>query len=211
LEGRITPQTNLYQLLADFPLLIPLFIKKRLACVGCTMSRFETLADLTVNYNLDLSILLAEITSTLKTKIGDPLIETSYFILYVSDQQRSTDFYERVLGTGPRTNVPEMTEFELGSNCILGLMPLSGVSQLFDKAGSKGSAQNLRAEIYLLVDDPLTFHKRSIAAGAHELSAFAVRDWGHKVAYSVDFDGNVIAFAQQISDHLLFALKKRPS
>lgn len=199
MQGRITPQTNLYQLLADFPLLIPLFIKKRLACVGCVMSRFETLADISVNYNLDLNFLLAEITSTLTTKIGDPMIETSYFILYVSDQQRSADFYETVLRTGPRTNVPGMTEFELGSNCILGLIPLSGVSQLFNRAESNINANNLRAEIYLLVDDPQTFHKRAIAAGAHELSAFAPRDWGHQVAYSVDFDGNVIAFAQQIS------------
>ena len=168
MEGRITSQTNLYQLLADFPQLIPLIIKKRFACVGCTMSKFETLGDLSVNYNLDLRILLAEIASTLSTKTGDPLIETSYFILYVSDQQRSTDFYETVLGTVPRMNVPGMTEFELGSNCILGLMPLSGVSRLFNRSESKGNDQNLRAEIYLLVDDPQSLHKRAIAAGAHE-------------------------------------------
>lgn len=199
MEGRITPQTNLYQLLSDFPLLIPLFIKKQLACVGCAMSRFETLGDLSVNYNLDLRFLIAEIASTLTTITGDTLIETSYFILYVSDQQRSTDFYETVLGTVPRTTVPGMTEFELGSNCILGLMPLSSVSRLFNRPESKGNDQNLRAEIYMLVEDPQSFHKRAIAAGAHELSACALRDWGHQVAYSVDFDGNVIAFAQQIS------------
>lgn len=160
------------------------------------MARFETLGDLSVNYDLDLRFLIAEIASTLTTNTGDTLIKTSYFILYVSDQQRSTDFYETVLGTGSRTNVPGMTEFELGSNCILGLMPLSGVSRLFNRAASKGNAQNLRAEIYLLVDDPQTLHKRAIEAGAHELSACALRDWGHHVAYSVDFDGNVIAFAK---------------
>lgn len=196
MEGRITPQTNLYQLLADWPLLIPLFIKKRLACVGCEMSKFETLSDLSKNYNLDLKLLMAEIATTIAKTTREGLIETSYFILYVSDQQRSTRFYETVLGTAPRMNEPGMTEFELGSTCILGLMPLTGISRLFNISEPKGNDQNLRAEVYLLVEDPQAFHKRAIAAGARELSAFAPRDWGHTVAYSVDFDGNVIAFAQ---------------
>jgi hypothetical protein len=44
-------------------------------------------------------------------------------ILYVADQRRSTGFYETVLSKQPVLNVPGMTEFMLGDDCKLGLMP----------------------------------------------------------------------------------------
>ena len=196
MEGRLTPQTNLYRLLADSPALIPLFIKKRLACVGCEMSKFETLGDLSHNYNLNLEDFIEEITTTMNKSTGDDLIVTSYFILYVNDQQRSANLYETVLGYAPRMNMPGMTEFDLGSNCVLGLMPLTGIARLFNQPAPRDVGQDLRAEVYLLVEDPQRFHERAITAGARELSRFSPRDWGHSAAYSVDFDGNVIAFAK---------------
>lgn len=123
-------------------------------------------------------------------------ILTSYFILYVRDQQKSADFYEAVLGYGPRMNVPGMTEFDLGLQSVLGLMPLAGVERLFNRTIRSESGQNLHTEVYLMVDDPHCYHDRAIAAGAHELSPYSVRDWGHSVAYCLDFDGNVLAFAK---------------
>lgn len=45
------------------------------------------------------------------------------FILYVRDQEASTGFYIAVLAMEPILNVPGMTEFELSSDCVLGLMP----------------------------------------------------------------------------------------
>ena len=139
MEGKLTPQTNLYQLLADNPEVIPIFIKKRLACVGCEMLKFETLGDLSHNYNLNLKDFIEEITTTMKKTTGDGLIVTSYFILYVNDQQRSANFYETVLGYAPRMNVPGMTEFELGENCVLGLMPLAGVARLVNQPAPRDS------------------------------------------------------------------------
>lgn len=65
MEGHVTPETNLQQLLVDYPNLIPLFIKERLACVGCLMAKFDTLSDLAQNYNLDLNQLIGEIESIL--------------------------------------------------------------------------------------------------------------------------------------------------
>ncbi len=35
------------------------------------------------------------------------------FILYVADQEKSTEFYSRVLNQKPQLNVPGMTEFEI--------------------------------------------------------------------------------------------------
>lgn len=121
------------------------------------------------------------------------------FILYVKDQVRSRDFYASVLGLATRLDVPGMTEFELESGCVLGLMPEKGIKRLLpgmpDPALASGTP---RSEIYLTVPEPGAFHSRALAAGARELSPLGPRDWGHKAAYSLDPDGHVLAFASHI-------------
>lgn len=54
----------------------------------------------------------------------------SHFILYVSDQRASARFYEAVLAMAPSLDVPGMTEFTLGSDAVLGLMPAAGIRRL---------------------------------------------------------------------------------
>jgi uncharacterized glyoxalase superfamily protein PhnB len=54
-----------------------------------------------------------------------------------------------------------------------------------------------RAELYLHVADPAAFHRRALQAGALELSPPLPRDWGDVVAYSLDPDGHVLAFAMR--------------
>jgi len=127
------------------------------------------------------------------------LIKT-HFILYVKDQVRSTAFYSQVLGCEPFLNVPGMTEFPLSENTILGLMPALSINRLL---GSKlpepiHATGAPRSELYLLVQDPLQHHQRALAAGAIELTGLEDRDWGHRAAYSLDPDGHVLAFAEEI-------------
>jgi catechol 2,3-dioxygenase-like lactoylglutathione lyase family enzyme len=125
-------------------------------------------------------------------------VTKAHFILYVQDQARSTAFYARALELEPSLNVPGMTEFSLSQDCILGLMPHAGIQRLLGEtlpAPSPGAGIP-RAELYLVVEQPQSYHRRAIAAGATELSAFAPRDWGHSVAYSLDPDGHVLAFAE---------------
>jgi uncharacterized protein len=119
-------------------------------------------------------------------------------ILYVADQVRSREFYRGVLEADPVLDVPGMTEFALPGGAVLGLMPESGIRRLLgetlpDPARARGTP---RAELYLVVSDPLGFHERALAAGARELSPLALRDWGVEVAYSLDPDGHVLAFAR---------------
>ena len=128
------------------------------------------------------------------------MTDLAYFIFYVRDQERSTAFYSRVLGRQPRLHVPGMTEFEIADGVVLGLMPEAGIRRLLgtalpDPANGRDSA---RAELYLLVSDVAAHHARAIAAGATELSAGAARSWGHWVAYSLDPDFHVLAFAKEI-------------
>lgn len=90
-----------------------------------------------------------------------------------------------------------MMEFVLSDHTALGLMPAAGIKRLLgdrlpDPAQAAGTP---RAELYLRVADPLDYHRRAIEAGATELSALQDRDWGDCVAYSLDFDGHVLAFA----------------
>jgi catechol 2,3-dioxygenase-like lactoylglutathione lyase family enzyme len=128
------------------------------------------------------------------------LANKTHFILYVRDQTQSTAFYSQVLGCSPCLNVPGMTEFLLLENCVLGLMPETGIKQLLGKnlPNPAHAAGVPRSEIYLYVNCPDDYHQRSIQAGAIELSALEDRDWGDRAAYSLDPDGHVLAFAEKI-------------
>jgi catechol 2,3-dioxygenase-like lactoylglutathione lyase family enzyme len=124
----------------------------------------------------------------------------AHFILYVSDQARSTEFYRQVLDCPSTLNVPGMTEFTLADQCVLGLMPEASIKRLLgEKLPDPAAGNGLpRAELYLLVPRPQEYHRRAIECGAIELSGMAIRDWGHRAAYSLDPDGHVLAFAESL-------------
>jgi catechol 2,3-dioxygenase-like lactoylglutathione lyase family enzyme len=127
------------------------------------------------------------------------MLTKAHLILYVRDQARSAAFYRAVLDRPPSLDVPGMTEIELVPGAVLGLMPEAGIVRLLGAAVDPSAAAGVpRAELYLLVDDPATYHARALAAGARELSAPAARDWGHVVSYCADPDGHVLAFAREI-------------
>lgn len=125
----------------------------------------------------------------------------SHFILYVADQAESTRYYRSILDIEPTLFVPGMTEFSIGPDTVLGLMPQDGAERLFtEKVGSFENSGNVpRAEIYLIIDEPASYHERAILAGGREISPMQERDWGHRAAYSIDPDGYVLAFANEIS------------
>jgi catechol 2,3-dioxygenase-like lactoylglutathione lyase family enzyme len=120
-----------------------------------------------------------------------------HVIFYVRDQAASTSFFRSVLALEPRLDVPGMTEFELSDRVVLGLMPEAGVVRLLGSAHDPARAHGApRAELYVVVDDPASYHARSIAAGGTEVSPVSPRDWGHVAGYTLDLDGHVLAFAR---------------
>lgn len=125
---------------------------------------------------------------------------TAHFVLYVSDQARSAAFYRTVLGVEPFLDVPGMTEFRLGADGVLGLMPEAGARRLLGEAiGDPASAHAApRCEVYLVVDSPQAYLDRAVAAGARVLSPLRTRDWGHEAGYCADPDGHVLAFAREL-------------
>lgn len=58
---QIPPEMTVADLLGRYPQAAPIFIQNHMACVGCSMSGFETLADAAKTYNLSLEKLLGEL------------------------------------------------------------------------------------------------------------------------------------------------------
>lgn len=118
-------------------------------------------------------------------------------ILYVHDQNRAKDFYQKVLELEPTLDVPGMTEFKLSNEHVLGLMPEAGIQRLLgpalpDPTCARGVP---RAEIYISIEDPERRHRLALENGARELSPYLPRNWGDSAAYSLDPDGHVLVFA----------------
>jgi uncharacterized protein len=120
-----------------------------------------------------------------------------HLIWFVRDQEASTRFYSHVLGLEPTLHVPGMTEFTLSDGTVLGLMPEAGVVRLHGEALAPGSTPVTRAELYLIVEDAAAYHARAVQAGAQELSGLQERNWGDRVAYSLDLDRHMLAFAER--------------
>ena len=120
------------------------------------------------------------------------------FILYVADQEAATAFYTRVFGREPEMHVPGMTEFVLDAASSLGLMPEAGIKRLLGEAMPDPSAGGgaPRAELYLVLEDAEAHHARALDAGARELQPMKPMPWGQSVAYCLDPDGHVLAFAK---------------
>ena len=126
-------------------------------------------------------------------------MNTVEFILYVSNQEKSTAFYQTILGIKPSLNVPGMTEFQLNTYCKLGLMPNEGIAKIITPNLPHPTTGNgiPRCELYLSETD--LENKLSICkkAGAKLISSIETRNWGDTVFYISDFDGHVIAFASK--------------
>ena len=129
------------------------------------------------------------------------MINKSHFILYVKDQEISTEFYSNFLDLSPTLNVPGMTEFSLSENTVLGLMPEKGIENLLNKKVSvvTNTYNSIKAEIYLLVNSIDQYVERAKKQSVKILSEAENRDWGDRTAYFLDPDQHVIAIAEKIS------------
>lgn len=128
------------------------------------------------------------------------MIQKNHFILYVKDQNLSVEFYSQLLDLEPILNVPGMAEFSLTDNSILGLMPIKGIEKLLENkiTVSTKNDNEVKAELYLVVNNIDSYLERANLLNAEILSESKERDWGHKVAYLLDPDKHIVAFAEVI-------------
>lgn len=120
-------------------------------------------------------------------------------ILYVSDQERSKQFYKNIFLTEPILHVEGMTEFQFGENHLLGLMPYSSIDRLLEgkMPSSTLGAGIPRCELYIITENIASTIERVIQEGGILLSPSTQRNWGHQVAYISDPDGHIIALASE--------------
>lgn len=120
-------------------------------------------------------------------------------ILYVRDQQVSTEFYTALFRQAPDLNVPGMTEFKLSDHFKLGLMPSNGIAKiLMDKTRHPDEGSGIpRCELYFHVEDIQLEFTNALTCGAKLISPIEDRDWGDKACYFSDADGHVIVFAEK--------------
>jgi len=124
-------------------------------------------------------------------------MKEAYFLFYVSDQARSAAYYRKVFDREPILDVPGITEFRLLDDTVLAVMPVDSAKRLLGETHFSSPGDAPRAEVYLVVDDPLAYHRRALESGGVEVSPWQQRDWGHRAAYSLDPDGHVLAFAEK--------------
>lgn len=120
-------------------------------------------------------------------------------ILYCKDQQKSRDFYTKILNLSPTLDVPGMTEFQLTPELKLGLMPENGIAKILGNKTPHPSTGNgiPRCELYIYVNDVENSFNQSLKFGANKVSHPQHRDWGDTVAYVSDIDGHIVAFAKK--------------
>lgn len=124
-------------------------------------------------------------------------------ILYVNNQQASTEFYSKLFRQNPDLNVPGMTEFKLSENCKLGLMPNNGIAKILsDKTPHPDQGNGIpRCELYFYIKNIELEFDNAIKIGAKLISPIEERDWGDKVCYFADIDGHIIAFAERLQNN----------
>lgn len=126
-------------------------------------------------------------------------IHHTEIILYVKDQQKSTDFYQKILRKQVDLNVPGMTEFIINDFCKLGLMPNDGIAKIITPTLPHPDLGNgiPRCELYFIVENLQEEYQNIKNLEVKIISEIEERNWGDNVFYFSDLDGHVIAFAEK--------------
>jgi len=129
-------------------------------------------------------------------------IQKIHAILYVENQEISTEFYTKILRRKPDLNVPGMTEFQLTDDFTLGLMPNSRIAKILaGRTPPPESGTGIpRCELYLYVDDIEGELNNILQNNIELISGLEKRNWGDKTFYFADPDGHIIAFASKIKN-----------
>lgn len=127
-------------------------------------------------------------------------IEAVHQILFVTNQELSTRYYQELLGLEPALLVPGMTEFRLANQMVLGLMPKENAGRILNLAVSQieKSHEAPSCELYLYVKEVTAVYERVTKLGLQIISPLEPRNWGDVAFYLSDPDGHVIAFAQKV-------------
>ena len=65
------PRMSVSELLYRYPMCIPVFLGHRMACVGCSMAAFDTIADAANHYGLAVELLLEELRGVVQSPLKE--------------------------------------------------------------------------------------------------------------------------------------------
>jgi hybrid cluster-associated redox disulfide protein len=67
-HAQLTADLTVAEIMGLWPDTIPIFLRYRMACVGCPIASFETLVEVAAIYSLDLECLMNELRQTIRIK-----------------------------------------------------------------------------------------------------------------------------------------------
>lgn len=129
-------------------------------------------------------------------------IKSVQIIFYCKNQTKSKEFYSKLFRQKPILDVPGMTEFRMFDNLKLGLMPEDGIAKIISPKmphPAKGTGIP-RCELYIHTENIEFDLENAINSGAIIVDKLKNRDWGDRVVYLADFDGNIIAIAEELKN-----------
>ncbi len=124
----------------------------------------------------------------------------TYFIIYVDDINKTKFFFQLLFDIKPVIDEPGMCELELPNGAVLGIMPNTSLEKLFGTEYSVNEKKKAspKFEFYFQVDNAEALYKKALQLGALSLRKFNKMDWGDRVAYCVNHDGHILAFAERM-------------
>lgn len=69
MQPLVTPESLIAHVLRTWPQTIGVFLRHRMACVGCSMSAFDTLGDAAQSYGIDVARFVAELEAVIGSTI----------------------------------------------------------------------------------------------------------------------------------------------
>ncbi len=66
MNGLIQPEMTVKQFLQQWPAAIPVFFQHKMACVGCSMAPYDTLAEVAATYHLESDLFFTELAQAVQ-------------------------------------------------------------------------------------------------------------------------------------------------
>ncbi len=119
-------------------------------------------------------------------------------ILATSHFREMVDFYKAAFGWELAVETPVYVEFLLPGAQRIGIYEREAFGRNTGRAPATTTHGELApTELYFYADDPEAAMTRLRAAGARQLSAYAMRPWGDGAGYFADLEGNVLVVAHR--------------
>ncbi|RAS80323.1 VOC family protein [Priestia endophytica] len=120
-----------------------------------------------------------------------------YVILYVSDFEKTMDFYKGILGLPVKMQQDTYVEFDTGAT-TLSINTRKDVKELTGLNVPEGSAPTQTFEVGFVVEDVVATIETLRQQGVTILKEPVTKPWGQTVAYIADPDGHYIEICTSV-------------